>query len=155
MRLGFRSRLPFLVADYCCCCRCCCTCLPSVAGAREGRRGSQIGGSYVVSVAASALRLGRRPGHPGGRGACRGDSLRSRLGRDLHAGVGGLTHPPYFFFWGLFVHRPLLLQFLWKNLPLVVRIFCGYSFRWCRCVMPSLWENFNWPWELTCRWMRC
>lgn len=27
------------------------------------------------------------------------------------------------FFLGLFVHRPLLLQFLWQNLPLVVRIF--------------------------------
>jgi len=82
--------------------------LPSVAGAREGRRGSQIGGSYVVSVAASALRLGRRPGHPGGRGACRGDSLRSRLGRDLHAGVGGLTHPPYCFFGSICASSPFV-----------------------------------------------
>jgi len=75
VRLGFRSRLPSLFADYSCCRFC--TCLPSIAGAREGRGGSQIEGSYVVSVAASALRLGRRPGHPGGGGACRGDSLRS------------------------------------------------------------------------------
>jgi len=155
VRLGFRSRLPFLVADYCCCCRCCCTCLPSVAGAREGRRGSQIGGSYVVSVAASA--------HSGWAvdQAILAEEERAvviRFGHDwdetcMQVLVAWLILLTVFL--GLFVHRPLLFQFLWKNLPLVVRIFCGYSFRWCRCVMPSLWENFNWPWELTCRWMRC
>ena len=64
---------------------------------------------HVVPAAASALRMGRGPGHPRGGGARRRHPLRPRLGRDLHAGLA--SSPPSFY---VFVSLILLLCFTFR-----------------------------------------